>query len=272
MTEPTPNRLPSAVQRRILVMGLPGAGKTTLAVKLAARLNAVHFNADEVRAHVNKDLGFSAEDRIEQSSRMGWLCEQVARTGNYAVADFVCPTPGTRRAFGPAFTVWLARIEESRFEDTNRLFVPPETFDVKVTARGAPEAWVERIVSLLHPVFDPKLPTALLLGRYQPFHDGHRALILEGIRRVGQACIAVRDTHGTNEQNPYPFEQVKARIEMAMADQRGRFVVLPMPNVTNIFYGRDVGYDIEQLDMGPDVHAISATRVRALFSTLQNPE
>lgn len=269
MTESKPVYLSSPAQRRILVMGLPGAGKTTLAVKLAARLNAVHFNADEVRANINKDLGFSVEDRIEQANRMGWLCEQVARTGNFAIADFVCPTPETRQAFGSAFTVWLARIEEGRFEDTNRLFVPPETFNVKVTAEGAPEAWVERIVSLLHPVFDPKLPTALFLGRYQPFHDGHRALILEGIRRVGQACIAVRDTHGTNEKNPYPFEQVKARIEVAMADQRGRFVVLPMPNVTNIFYGRDVGYDIEQIEMGADVHAISATNVRALFSSLR---
>lgn len=269
MSETTLRRLSATARRRILVMGLPGAGKTTLATRLAARLNAVYFNADEVRAHINKDLGFSIEDRIEQARRMGWLCEQVARTGNYAIADFICPTPEARLAFGPAFTVWLARIEEGRFEDTNRLFVPPEEFDIKVTADGAAEAWAERIVFMLHPVFDPKAPTALFLGRYQPFHDGHRALILEGIRRVGQACIAVRDTHGTNEKNPYVFEQVRARIETAMADQRGRFVVVSLPNVTNVFYGRDVGYQIERLDLGSDVHAISATQVRALFGTLR---
>lgn len=152
MSETTLRRLSATARRRILVMGLPGAGKTTLATRLAARLNAVYFNADEVRAHINKDLGFSIEDRIEQARRMGWLCEQVARTGNYAIADFICPTPEARLAFGPAFTVWLARIEEGRFEDTNRLFVPPEEFDIKVTADGAAEAWAERIVFMLHPV------------------------------------------------------------------------------------------------------------------------
>ena len=135
--------------RRILVMGLPGAGKTTLAVRLAARLRAVHFNADAVRANVNKDLGFSPADRIEQARRMGWLCAQVARAGTTAIADFVCPSPEARATFGPCFTVWLARIERSRFDDTNRLFVPPTEFDVKVTADGTPDEWVDRIAALL---------------------------------------------------------------------------------------------------------------------------
>ena len=63
--------------KKILVMGLPGAGKTTLATALAPRLNAVHFNADAVRANLNKDLGFEPKDRIEQARRMGWLCDRV---------------------------------------------------------------------------------------------------------------------------------------------------------------------------------------------------
>lgn len=72
--------------------------------------------------------------------------------------------------------------------------MPPESYDVRVTEQGSPEGWAETIVALLHPVFDPNAPTALLLGRYQPFHEGHRALVIEGIKRVGQARIAVRDT------------------------------------------------------------------------------
>src|SRR3954469_20917146 len=112
----------SITLRKILIMGLPGAGKTTLTQALAPRLNAVVFNADEVRANINKDLGFSEADRIEHARRMGWLCDQVVRTGGVAIADFICPTPETRAAFsagGDAFVVWVNRIEQGRFEDTN---------------------------------------------------------------------------------------------------------------------------------------------------------
>ena len=78
---------------------MPGAGKTTLATILARRLNAVHFNADSVRAEINKGLGFSHEDRIEQARRMGWLWDQVVKANTYAIAEFICPTPQTRAAF-----------------------------------------------------------------------------------------------------------------------------------------------------------------------------
>ena len=77
--------------KKVLIMGLPGAGKTTLANMLVPRLNGVHFNADAVRANVNKDLGFAHEDRIEQARRMGWLCDRVVEAGTYAIADFICP-------------------------------------------------------------------------------------------------------------------------------------------------------------------------------------
>src|ERR1700716_311329 len=82
----------TSTARKILVMGLPGAGKTTLAKALAPRLNAVHFNADDVRANINKDLGFGHPGRIEQARRMGWLCDRVVDSGTYAIADFICPT------------------------------------------------------------------------------------------------------------------------------------------------------------------------------------
>jgi hypothetical protein len=139
--------------RKILIMGLPGAGKTTLATALAPLLNAVLFNADAVRANLWPDLGFSCEARIEQARRMGWLCDRVVEAGGTAIADFICPTTETRAAFGDAFTIWVDRIREGRFEDTNRLFTPPERFDLRVSADGAPLHWAGQIVMRLRPAF-----------------------------------------------------------------------------------------------------------------------
>ena len=118
---------------KILIMGLPGAGKTTLAEQLARQLGCVHFNADEIRKEIHKDLGFSVKDRIEHARRMGVLCEIATRWGTHVIADFVCPTPETRKAFDPDFIVWVDRIKEGRFEDTNKLFVPPGKYDYRVT-------------------------------------------------------------------------------------------------------------------------------------------
>ena len=251
--------------RKILIMGLPGAGKTTLAKVLAPRLNAVHFNADEVRTHINKDLGFSESDRVEHARRMGWLCDQVVGVGCYATADFICPTAAAREAFlsgGDAFIIWVDRIKVSAFADTNCMFEPPQFCHLHVMAEGAPEYWAEEAMKQLRLVFDPKKPTALFVGRYQPFHDGHKALIAEGIKRVGQVCIAVRDTEGTDDKNPFSFEYVRSRIEHGLREHEGRFVIVPIPNITSIFYGRDVGYTIEQINLDSSIEDISATEQR----------
>jgi hypothetical protein len=253
------------MKRKILIMGLPGAGKTTLSRVLAPRLNAVHFNADAVRANVNKDLGFSEEDRIEHARRMGWLCDQVVNVGCFAIADFICPTPATRQAFMgdvSAFVIWIDRIKAGAFEDTNRMFIPPEHVDLRVSPEGSPDYWAEQAMLLLRPVFDPKKPTALFVGRYRPFHNGHKALIIEGIKRVGQACIAVRDTQGVDDKNPFAFEYVRARIEHGLREFEGRFIVIPLPNITNIFYGRDVGYRIERIELDETIEQVSATDLR----------
>jgi hypothetical protein len=259
-------------RKKILIMGLPGTGKTTLAEALLPRLNAVHFNADMIRANVHKDLGFTLNDRIEHAWRLGWLCDQVARTGSYVIADFICPTEATRDAFGPAFTVWVDRIKKGRFEDTNALFQPPERCDIRVTKDGAPEYWAEKIAATVRPLFDPKAPTALFIGRYQPFHPGHKALIEEGIRRIGQVCIAVRDTTGVDKNNPYSFEFVRARIEEALRGHSGRFVVVPVPNIAAVYYGRDVGYVVERIELDPETEKLSGSKLRRLMDEHQHSE
>lgn len=135
-------------RRKILICGLPGSGKTTLSEVLTPKIGAVLFNADGVRANINRDLGFAHKDRIEHARRMGWMCDRVAIAGYVAIADFICPTPETRTAFGTAFTIWVDRIDRGRFEDTNQLFIPPKIFDIRVASYGTPEHWVNLIIKI----------------------------------------------------------------------------------------------------------------------------
>jgi GTPase SAR1 family protein len=115
---------------KILIMGLPGAGKTTLAKELIKEINAIHLNADEMRNKVWTDLTFKYTDRIIMAQRMGALSDVLVNQGHNVIADFVCPTEKTRQAFGYAFVIWVNRIETSRFDDTNDLFEKPSYFDI----------------------------------------------------------------------------------------------------------------------------------------------
>jgi len=117
---------------KILIMGLPGSGKTTFARFLAEHLRCVHFNADDIRENINKDLGFSAEDRVEQARRMGHLCNIASRWGQTVIADFVCPTQETRDAFNADFVIWMDTIKKGRFDDTNKAFVLPKHYNYRI--------------------------------------------------------------------------------------------------------------------------------------------
>lgn len=134
-------------KKKILIMGLPGAGKTTLAEHLVPLLNAVWFNADDVRENITYHLGFEESDRIKQAETMKWLTDRVVETGHYVVVDFVCPTPATREAFDwdDAFVIWVDRIKAGRFEDTNQLFQAPDCYDVRVTEEGPAVEWAIQI-------------------------------------------------------------------------------------------------------------------------------
>ena len=125
-------------------MGLPGAGKTTLADKLAPELNAKRLNADEVRKAAN-DWDFSEEGRTRQAKRMADLALKLKGEGNYVIADFIAPTPKARSLFPADYVVWVDTIKEGRFDDTNKMFVKPEKYDFHVTTQNA-EMWVNKIL------------------------------------------------------------------------------------------------------------------------------
>jgi hypothetical protein len=244
----------------IQIIGLPGSGKTSLALALKERINAVHLNADEIRKTVDSDLGFSIEDRVEHARRMGAMARLLASQGLPVIVDFVCPTHATRRAFGkPDVLVWLDRIEKSVYEDTNQMWQPPDSCDMVISRGLTVDEEADLVVNSFR-LFDWKAPTALILGRWQPWHAGHRAVYEEARKRAGQVMIGVRNTHGTSGKDPLTFEEVCGYIH---ADFSGKEVFISrLPNITNIVYGRDVGYKVEQVSFGKEIEAISATQKR----------
>jgi adenylylsulfate kinase len=121
---------------KILIMGLPGSGKTTLAKLLVPMFNAVWLNADEVRKKAD-DWDFSEEGRKRQSLRMWSFAEEAVDANRTVVADFICPTEATRKEFDADYTVWVDTIKEGRFEDTNKVFQEPEKYDFRVTHQEA---------------------------------------------------------------------------------------------------------------------------------------
>ena len=127
----------------ILIMGLPGAGKTTLANELAKLIKAKRLNADEIRKAAN-DWDFSEEGRTRQAKRMSEAALKIKNEGNNVIADFICPTPEARKLFPADYIVWVDTIKKGRFEDTNQMFVKPEKYNFHVTTQDA-KLWASKI-------------------------------------------------------------------------------------------------------------------------------
>ena len=272
-------------------MGLPGAGKTYLATALKRYLetnsstktmpwfrsvNMEHtpvsyhsqvdwFNADEIRKRFN-DWDFSREGRIRQSLRMAEFALKC--TGDYVICDFVAPLPEQRFNFKADWTIWMDTIDAGRYEDTNQLFVPPDVYDFRVTEQNA-DRWAEFIgehilANRRRPTFDWQKETVQMLGRWQPWHAGHRALFDRAIAKTGQVVIQVRDCQGWQGSNPFAIDQVKNNIRRDLDPvYQGQYEIQVVPNIVNITYGRDVGYQIEQETFDDATHDISATKIRA---------
>ena len=273
-------------------MGLPGSGKTYFASRLKSFLehngdimqiapNRVMnyegipdqnfmqvkvdwFNADEIRQRFN-DWDFSRDGRIRQSLRMFEFAAKC--TGDFVICDFVAPLVEMRNNFKADWTIWIDTIDAGRYEDTNKAFVPPDVYDFRITEQNA-EKWVEFVGNHIlenrrRPRFDWQKETVQQLGRWQPWHQGHRALFERLIQRTGQVCIMIRDCQGWNDSNPFAIDQVKYFIRRDLDPlYQGQYEILVVPNIVHIGYGRNVGYTIEEEKFDESINSISGTDIR----------
>lgn len=271
-------------------MGLPGAGKTFLATALKKFLEtnssirhmpmgrAINmemtpaayscsvdwFNADEIRKRYN-DWDFSNEGRIRQSIRMADFA--LSCTSDYVICDFVAPLVEQRNNFKADWTIWVDTIAAGRYEDTNKAFVEPEVYDFRVTEQDA-EKWAEFIGNHIlknrrRPVFDWKKETVQQLGRWQPWHAGHRALFERLIARTGQVVIQVRDVQGWQGSNPFAIDQVRAAIKRDLDPlYQGQYEIQIVPNIVHIGWGRGVGYTHAEETFDESITSISGTAIR----------
>lgn len=255
--------------QRILIMGLPGAGKTTLAQHLQEFLINNHktvawFNADEIRKKYD-DWDFSTAGRIRQSIRMKILADEA--NTDYVIADFVAPLVEMRDNYNADWTIWLDTIREGRYADTNKAFIEPETYDFRVNEQDA-EKWSEFIgfhlkLNQRRPVFDWKKETVQMLGRWQPWHAGHRALFERLLEKTGQVIIQVRDVQGWQDSNPFAIEEVKKYIRRDLDPvYQGQYEIQVVPNIVHIGWGRGVGYTSGEETFDESITQISATNIR----------
>lgn len=248
---------------RVLIFGLPGSGKSYLAEKVCGYLGdqAVWINADRVREEAN-DWDFSDEGRARQNARMKSLAEKVESEGKLAICDFVCPTEKGRRDFNADFEVFVDTIKEGRFEDTNKVFEPPkQLYSFRILEHNDIDAidlaWALGDMF----IWNNQEPTTQMLGRFQPWHDGHQALFERAIAKHGQVYLMIRDME-TTDKNPFDAYEVVDNIRKQLTNYAGRVRIEVVPNIMNITYGRDVGYKIEQEVFDDAIHSISATKIR----------
>ena len=278
--------------QRILIMGLPGSGKTTLAGALKRYLETYGdlekinpgriinyegiagrnfmkvkvdwFNADDIRRKFN-DWDFSKDGRIRQSIRM--LQFALESSGEFVICDFVAPLVEMRNNFKADWTVWVDTIRESRYADTNAAFIEPEVYDFRVPEQDA-QKWAEFIgkhiiESRRRPIFDWKKETVQMLGRWQPWHEGHRALFDRLIARTGQVVIQIRDVQGWQGNNPFEVEKVKEFIKRDLDPvYQGQYKIQVVPNIVHIGWGRSVGYTSGEELFDEKITDISATKIR----------
>ena len=291
----------------IWLTGLPAAGKTTIAEALQnelekrGRLVTMLDGDGAMRQRLSTELGFSKEDRDMNVLRAGFVAAEIVKHGGIAICALVSPyadaRTSVREMIGSRFVeVYVQtplavcekrdpkglyrRARAGELRHMTGIDDPYEKPEPNLVGPQIKGDWpVAKNVEIISTYLEDRgllehldEPAALMIGRYQPWHKGHRALFMKALEMEGYVVIGVRETHGQGDKNPFTFAEVKARIEESLRAFVGSFEIRRLPNVTNIVYGRDVGYRITRIDLEPEIEAISATQMRSTLNLVGQPE
>lgn len=285
----------------IQLTGLSGAGKTTLSYNVKHELEKRGYktevlDGDNYRRTLCRDLGFSRSDRIENIRRLGFVGKILSRNGVVVILSAINPYEEIRRELkedSPQVkTVWIdCDLETLQKRDTKglyeRAFLPDEhpdkihnltgvndPFEIPPNAdliiKTADESMDESAAKLLNFILKhierrsaDKTPKALFIGRWQPFHNGHKWLIEQKLNRGVPVLIAVRDV-APDEKNPLTTPQT---IEILRKFYDGEDVeIITISNIESINFGRNVGYEINEFTPPDEIGTISATEIRKYLS------
>jgi len=252
--------------KKILIMGLPGAGKTFLAKEIYKELNAVWLNGDKIRNKF-KDWDFTKEGRIRQAKRLNKLSDQFIKKGKNVVVDFICPNQDSFKNIKVNFIIWVDTIRKGRhirkhLDDINPIFRKPKKYDLRVTSKDAKLWKIVALDFINNNRWHNRKPTAQMLGRFQPWHEGHKKLLELIVKKNLQVNIQVKDSYGLDKKNPFPFTKIKKMIKNDLKVFKSRIKITKVPNITDIVVGRKVGYNIEKILTPKKYRNISATDIR----------
>jgi adenylyl-sulfate kinase len=290
----------------VWLTGLPAAGKTTIAKALQAELEkrdrpVTMLDGDgAMRQILSTGLGFTREDRNLNVRRAGFVASEIVKHGGAVICALVSPYADARaivrEMIGTTFVEVYVRTplqvcekrdpkglyhraragELTHMTGVDDPYEEPDADALNLEVAG--DQPVERNVGIITRYLEDRgllgrvgKPAALMIGRFQPWHDGHRALFMQALEMEGYVVIGVRDTHGLGDKNPFTFAEVKARIEESLNAFAGSFEIRRLPNITNVVYGRDVGYRITRAKLTPEIEGISATQIRSTFKIGARP-
>ncbi len=279
-------------------MGLPCSGKTILAKEVKSILEdkgliVVHLDGDYVREGLNSDLKFGTIDRLENIRRMGYVAQLLNEQGVIVVASFITPFEEMRQFLKDTINklslVWVkCRVGDCKKRDVKGMWKlaakgkiknftgvdgkfdkpAPEDCDIRVDSDiNSITSCTNMIISHLY-LFKfmdyPGYNYSMFIGRYQPFHKGHKVLIETVLNEGKNVCVAIRDT-AKDKKNPYSTKERQEMIEKSLEKwvKKGKVVVMIIPDVIEVCYGRKVGWGIREIKVSKEIEAISATEIRS---------